>query len=106
MSRKGNRNRVLTRKEIIRMKKMGRSTAFEELGGRSFWMAVGRSAAANAINENRAMNLPITLVRDGWVVRIMPDGRQERVSRIHTTVRTTTRNQRLTKGTVIDVKKH
>lgn len=42
---------------------------------------IGRRAGLNAIKQTHAAGLPITGVKDGWVVRIWPDGREERIER-------------------------
>lgn len=82
-------------------------SAYEEHLGRDFFAMVGRNAATNAINENKAMKLPVTLVKNGWVVREMPDGSQERISEIHVIPSSEFRERKLTKGAVIHVgRKH
>lgn len=76
----------------------------EEEKDRSFFVAVGVQAAANAINENRAMNIPVTFMEDGWVVRRMPQGNIERIAKIDRP--DFGRDRKLTKGTVLHVKVH
>lgn len=78
---------------------------FEDGRDRQFLMRVGRDAAANAINENKAMNLPVTYLQDGWVVSRMPDGRVERIAEIKRSTGITS-ERKLTKGTVLHVKKN
>ncbi len=77
---------------------------FEDGHDRQFLVQVGRDAASNAINENKAMNLPVTYLKDGWVVSRMPDGRIERISEIKKSVGVAS-ERKLTKGTVLHVKK-
>ncbi|WP_291911986.1 hypothetical protein [Chitinophaga sp. CB10] len=66
---------------------------------------IGRQAASNAINENRALNLPITIVRDGWVVMEMPDGTTKKLSQVHTIQQEQFRKMNLVKGAVIHVRR-
>ena len=47
---------------------------FEEQADKSFLQAIGIRAAANAVNENKAMGIPVTFWQNGQVVRRMPDG--------------------------------
>ena len=63
-------------------RKIGEITAYEEHLPAEFFNVIGRRAAGNAINENRAMKISVTGVKDGWVIREMADGRQERISQI------------------------
>ena len=76
----------------------------EEKGDRLFFTEVGALAAINAINENKAMDIPVTFMEDGWVVRRMPQGNIERVVKIENNAGVA-RNKKLTKGTVLHVKK-
>ena len=77
---------------------------FEDKKDHIFFIEVGRQAAANAVNENKAMNIPITFLKDGWVIRKMPNGDIEKVAKLGPST-TTTRQRRFTKGTVLHVKK-
>lgn len=86
-------------------RKSGEPGAYEEQLPAGFFEKVGRRAAANAINENRAMNLPVTLVKDGWVTREMPDGTQQRISKIPVKSADELRARNLIKGAVIHVGK-
>ena len=76
----------------------------EERGDRRFFIDIGKLAATNAINENKAMKIPVTFMEDGWVVRRMPQGNVERVIKVvaHSGAN---RARKLTKGTVLHVKK-
>lgn len=69
-----------------------------------FFSKIGQSAATNAINENKAMKLPVTYMKNGWVVREMPGGNVERIAQV-TGIATNDREKKLTKGTVIHAKK-
>lgn len=84
---------------------VGDMTAYEEHLPNGFFEMVGRRAAINAINENRAMNLPVTGVKNGWVVREMPDGSQVRISEIYVIPSDQYRERKLVKGAVIHVRK-
>ncbi|GAA3918113.1 hypothetical protein GO495_20570 [Chitinophaga oryziterrae] len=77
---------------------------FEETGDPDFITKIGIRAGINAINENKAMNLPITYMADGWVVQRMPQGDVVRIAEIKTP-KEVTRNKKLTKGSVLYVKK-
>lgn len=77
---------------------------FEETGDPDFITKIGIRAGTNAINENKAMNLPITYMADGWVVQRMPEGEVVRIAEIKTS-KEVTRNRKLTKGTILHVKK-
>jgi hypothetical protein len=85
--------------------KVGEVSAYEEHLPDGFFEMVGRRAAINAINENRAMNLPVTGVKNGWVVREMPDGKQERISEIRVISSDEYKERKLVKGAVIHVGK-
>lgn len=86
-------------------RKSGEQSAYEEQLPAGFFEVVGRRAATNAINENKAMNLPVTLVKDGWVTREMPDGTQQRISKIQVKSADELRARNLIKGAVIHVGK-
>jgi len=45
-------------------------------------MQIGKRAAENAINENKALKLPLTYLKDGWVIREFPDGHIEKIKEI------------------------
>jgi hypothetical protein len=55
---------------------------FEGKKDYDFLINIGRQAATNAVNENKAMNIPITFFKEGWVVRRMPNGTIEKVAQI------------------------
>ncbi|HVI44740.1 MAG TPA: hypothetical protein VM802_07715 [Chitinophaga sp.] len=74
----------------------------EEQTDRSLLKEAGRRAAFNAINENKAMGIPITFLRDGWVVRKMPDDTIVKVKQILTS---DIKTRDFKKGTVLHVKK-
>ncbi|BAV07978.1 hypothetical protein FLA_4010 [Filimonas lacunae] len=76
----------------------------EDKHDKQFFTEIARSAAANAINENKALNIPIVVAEDGWVVQKNSNGDVERLSKIEQ--HTTAINKRVfTKGTVLHVKK-
>ncbi|MRG48744.1 hypothetical protein GFS24_26770 [Chitinophaga sp. SYP-B3965] len=75
------------------------SEAFEALIGEA-----GRRAATNAVNENRALGIPVTFTKDGWVVRRMPDGHIERIKPIEGATGPI-RERKLRKGMILHVKK-
>jgi len=77
---------------------------FEENASHDFIVDVGRQAATNAINENKAMNIPVTFLKDGWVVRRMPKGNIEKVIKVDSQTGIV-RQRKLTKGTVLHVKR-
>jgi hypothetical protein len=77
---------------------------YEEKNDRTFFTEIGRQAAINAINENKAMNIPVTFMEDGWVVRRMPQGNIEKIVEIQSKAGVS-RERKLTKGTVLHVKK-
>lgn len=75
----------------------------EDVDDRHFLSTIAKDAAANAINENKAMNIPVTVIEDGWVVKKSADGTVTRIApvdRRQTVIRTRT----LTKGAVLYVK--
>jgi len=76
---------------------------FEEAADRSFFLKVGQDAAKNAVNENKAMRLPITFFLDGWIVQRLPNGDIQKVVEVKTSNRT--KNRRLAKGTILHVKR-
>jgi hypothetical protein len=75
---------------------------FEETADRSFFLKVGNDAATNAVNENKALRIPITFFLDGWIVRRMPTGDIQRIIEVKS-VRT--KNRRIAKGTILHVKR-
>lgn len=52
---------------------------YEESQDYEFFSVIGKRAATNAINENKAMDLPVTYLKDGWVVRELPGGKIEKI---------------------------
>jgi hypothetical protein len=72
----------------------------EENGFETAFAAIGKRAAMNAINENKALGIPVTFWQDGWVVRRMPDGSIERVQQA-----IQVREKQFRKGTVLYVRK-
>jgi len=102
MKRRINRDKNLN---TVRRWKVGEQTDYEEQAPPGFFDRIGRRAAANAINENRAMNLPVTRLRDGWVVREFPDGKLERISQIKVISNDIYRDRKLVKGATIHVGK-
>ena len=77
----------------------------EDKNDRGFWAKIAQIAAANAINENKAMNIPVTVLEDDWVVRKKMDGSIEQVVKIERRDQATRRNF-LKKGTILHVKIH
>jgi hypothetical protein len=75
----------------------------EDLNDRAFLTTIAKNAARNAINENRAMNIPVTVMENGWVVRKTAAGTTERIVKVDT-LNTPKRERTLTKGTVLHVK--
>jgi hypothetical protein len=75
----------------------------EDQNDLTFWNNVIRDAAFKAINENKAMGIPVTLLENGWVVRKFKDGTIERIKKIE---RKTSAGQSysLTKGSILHVK--
>ena len=63
---------------------------------------IGKKAAINAINENVAMNIPLTIVEDGWIVKKTADGNIVKISPIEKQI--SNRKKPLTKGTILHVK--
>lgn len=74
------------------------SDAFE-----TFIAEAGRRAVTNAVNENKALGIPVTFMEDGWVVRRMPDGHIERIKQVEETPQI--RERKLRKGMILHVKK-
>lgn len=75
---------------------------FEETADRSFFLKVGQTAANNAVNENKAMRIPITFLQDGCVVRRMPAGDIEKVCEV-TVSNKSFKKRRIAKGTILHV---
>ena len=74
----------------------------EDSSDRSIFSEILERAAINAVNENKAMGIPVTFMQDGWVVSRMPDGTIRKISEIETGP---VRERKLTKGTILHVKK-
>ncbi|WP_217602393.1 hypothetical protein [Chitinophaga sp. GbtcB8] len=72
----------------------------EEKGFEVMFANIGKRAATNAINENKALGIPVTFWQDGWVVRRMPDGSIERLQQA-----AQVREKQFRKGTVLHVRK-
>jgi len=87
----------------IRDKGMNDFSEVEEQRDSSKLMEIGNRAATNAINENRALKLPLTYIKDGWVIREYPDGHIERIEKIKQPL---TPSVKFKKGTVLHVKLH
>jgi len=49
---------------------------------RADWKYIGWAVTDKARREASAFNHPVTIGKDGWVVRLWPDGREERVKPI------------------------
>ncbi|RFM35043.1 hypothetical protein [Chitinophaga silvisoli] len=77
----------------------------EDINDRNFLAAIARAAAANAINENKAMNIPVTVIEDGWVVKKSIDGTVVKIAPVDRKP-ATVRTRVLTKGVVLHVKGH
>ncbi|HTI10760.1 MAG TPA: hypothetical protein VL832_19455 [Puia sp.] len=77
---------------------------FEGKKDHTFLIEIGRQAATNAVNENKAMDIPITFLKDGWVIRRMPNGEIVKVAKLDPQTKTI-RQRKFTKGTVLHVKK-
>ncbi|WP_315821299.1 hypothetical protein [Paraflavitalea speifideaquila] len=73
---------------------------FEETADRSFFQNVGQTAAKNAVNENKAMRIPITFLQDGWIVRRMPTGDIQKIFEVAASYKTFKR-RRIAKGTIL-----
>jgi hypothetical protein len=75
----------------------------EDRNDLTFWNNVTRDAALKAINENKAMDIPVTLLENGWVVRKYKDGTVEKIKKLEK--RTLTgQSYSLTKGSILHVK--
>ena len=77
----------------------------EDRNDLTFWNNVTRDAAVKAINENKAMDIPVTLLENGWVIRKYKDGTVERIKKIEKRA-STDRPYRLTKGSILHVKSY
>lgn len=77
----------------------------EDRNDLTFWNNVTRDAAYKAINENKAMDIPVTLLENGWVVKKFKDGTVERIKKIEKKA-STDRSYRLTKGAILHVKSY
>lgn len=66
---------------------------------------IGARAAQNAINENLALKIPITILKDNWVIRVMPDGSEEKISKVNRVENPNFASQKIAKGTIIHTKK-
>ncbi len=75
---------------------------FEDAVDRSFFIEVGKNAAKNAVNENKALRIPITFLLDGWVVRRMPAGDIQKVVEVKNDKGI--KKRRIPKGTILNVK--
>lgn len=102
--------RLKNRGRAIREEAQGEVAGFTDLSqyedqmNTSFLEEVGRRAARNAVNENRAMGIPVTFLHNGWVVRRMPDGSIVKLSQVIQSIQSTPA-RKLKKGTVIHVRK-
>lgn len=56
-----------------------------------------------AINENKAMNIPVTVLEDGWVVRKSKDGSIEKVKELEKAA-PINQSYSLHKGSILHVK--
>jgi hypothetical protein len=63
---------------------------------------IGLKAGFNAINENIAMNIPLTVIENGWIVKKTADGNVKKISPIEHEV--SRREKPLKKGTILHVK--
>ncbi|PWV54380.1 hypothetical protein [Chitinophaga sp. S165] len=77
-------------------------SAIEDGTDTSMLEKIGARAAINAINENRALQLPLTYEKDGWVVREYADGHVEKIEQIIIS----DISPEFKKGTVLHVKFH
>lgn len=87
----------------IHDKGMNDFSEVEEQKDSSKLMEIGNRAAINAINENKALKLPLTYIKDGWVIREYPDGHVERIEEIKQLL---TPSVKFKKGTALHVKLH
>lgn len=77
----------------------------EDVNDHAFLIGIAADAARNAINENRAMNIPVTVIENGWVVKKTTAGTIERIAEV-TGINATKRERVLTKGSVLHVRTH
>lgn len=75
----------------------------EDMADKVYLIKMAREAAINAINENKAMNIPITVLEDGWIVRKKGDGSIEKIKEIYIK-KATIKGRTLKKGEVLHVK--
>lgn len=107
--RKG--NKLVIKKEhektrIIQFKKHISFSSLSEIEDENymaFWDIVTKNAALKAINENKALNIPVTLLEDGWVVRKFQDGTVEKVKKVESKI-PADKLHSLTKGSILHVK--
>lgn len=96
------------KRRVSRLRKTAKSIKYYSLSeiedsfAESFLIDIARTAAINAINENKALHIPITTIENGWVVKKMQDGKVERISKLETLV--DHRKKTLTKGSILHVK--
>ncbi|UYQ93860.1 hypothetical protein MKQ68_01965 [Chitinophaga horti] len=81
-----------------------RLSYYEDNNNNSLLNEAGRDAARNAINENKALGLPVTYFKDGWVVREMPDGDIVKVKQVEE-VAVSAEELKAKKGIVINVRR-
>ncbi|OQP65418.1 hypothetical protein A3860_17290 [Niastella vici] len=67
--------------------------------GANFLLEIGLKAGINAVNENKALNIPITVVENGWIVKKTADGAIVKMYPINQNL-----SNRLTKGTILHIK--
>lgn len=72
---------------------------FEEEKGKIFFAEVGKRATINAVNENKALGIPVTFLKDGKILTKQPDGEIVVEGEL-----TNVPARRLKKGTVLHVK--
>jgi len=77
----------------------------EDRNDLAFWSIVSRDAAIKAINENKAMGIPVTMLENGWVVRKFKDGTIEKIKKVERKI-STDQSYSLTKGSILHVKSH
>jgi hypothetical protein len=65
-------------------------------------LEIGIKAGINAINENKAMNIPLTVIENGWIVKKTADGTVVKIAPFEQEV--SNRVNPLTKGTILHVK--
>ncbi len=75
----------------------------EDLDDAGFLEKIAQNAAMNAINENKALNIPITVLENGWVVRKTATGETIKISKIPQQIDEKS-ERKLTKGTILHVK--